>query len=70
MIILTKLNDVPFVVNCDLIETIFQNPDTTVKLTNGSIYIVKEKMEHVVEKVIDYKKQCISGLVEGDKIFS
>ncbi len=55
MIFLTKLNDVPFVLNCDLIETITANPDTTIKLTNDKIYIVKEDMEQVVNKVIKYK---------------
>lgn len=55
MIFLTKLNDVPFVLNCDLIETITANPDTTIKLTNDKIYIVKEDMDQVVKKVIKYK---------------
>ncbi len=55
MIFLTKLNEVPFVLNCDLIETITENPDTTIKLTNDKIYIVKEDMQQIVKKVIKYK---------------
>lgn len=55
MIFLTKLNDVPFVLNCDLIETITANPDTTIKLTNDRIHIVKESMDQIVQMVIKYK---------------
>lgn len=31
-----------FVLNCDLIETIMENPDTTTTLTNGKHLIVRE----------------------------
>ena len=51
MIMLTKLNDTPFVLNSDLIETIEENPDTTIKLTSKNIVIVRETMQQVVDKV-------------------
>lgn len=57
MILLTKLNGISFALNCDLIETISENPDTTIHLTNGNLYIVKETMQEVVAKAINYKKQ-------------
>ena len=41
MIELTKLNGVRFVLNEDLIETVQENPDTTIVLTNGNLYIVQ-----------------------------
>lgn len=62
MIYLTKLNDAPFVLNADLIETIEENPDTTIKLTNKSFIIVKEPMIDVVNRVIDYRRQT-NGLI-------
>ncbi len=55
MIALTKLDDTKFIVNSDLIETIEERPDTTIRLTTKSYYIVKETMDEVVNKVIDYK---------------
>lgn len=62
MIVLTKLNDTPFVLNSDLIETIEQNPDTTIKLTNKNIVIVKEAMQEVVDKVIEFRR-ATNGLI-------
>lgn len=62
MIILTKLNDVEFTLNCDLIETIYENPDTTIHLTNGNIYIVKESMDEVIEKSVEYHKEIYTNI--------
>lgn len=57
MITLTKLNGVEFILNCDLIETVFENPDTTIHLTNGNLYIVKESMDEVVSRSITYRRK-------------
>ena len=54
MITVTKFNDQVFVVNADLIRTIESLPDTTITLINGDHLIVKEPMEDVVKKAIEY----------------
>ena len=54
MIRLTRLNGQPFVLNAELIRTVEETPDTTIRLTNGEHYIVKESMDDVVERAIDY----------------
>lgn len=56
MIILTKLNDQEFALNHRFIETIQENPDTTIKLSNGNTYIVKEPLEHVLREIKKYEK--------------
>ena len=61
MITLTKLNDVEFILNCEMIETVFETPDTTIHLTNGNIYIVKETMQQVVDKTIAFKRRASAG---------
>lgn len=66
MIILTKLNDVQFTLNCDLIETISENPDTTIHLTNGNFYIVKEKMEEIIDASINYRRKIYRNLLQGN----
>ena len=66
MITLTKLNGVKFVLNCDLIETVFETPDTTIHLTNGNIYIVQERMREVVEKTIQLKREIFTKGMRGD----
>ncbi len=63
MIGLTKLNGVEFVLNCDLIEHISENPDTTILLTTGTLYIVKESADEVVRRVIEFRKQVFSNLL-------
>ncbi len=59
MITLTRLNGTPLVLNSDLIETIEQTPDTTILLLNRHYFIVKESMEEVVGKVIDFRRQAM-----------
>lgn len=54
MITVTRLNGKKIVVNAELIRTIEQNPDTTIKLTNGDTILVREDMQTVVELSIDY----------------
>ncbi len=56
MIVLTKLNGSAFVLNDDLIETIEENPDTTIRLTTKNYLIVAESMQEVVEKVIAFRR--------------
>ena len=57
MIILTKLDGTYFALNPDLIETVIENPDTTIHLTIKRFYIVKETMDEVVRKIIEYRKE-------------
>ena len=62
MITLTKLDGTMFALNSDLIETIVENPDTTIHLTIKKFYIVKESMEEVVDKVVEFRKE-INGVL-------
>ncbi len=68
MIILTKLNDIPFTLNDDLIETIEEMPDTTIRLTSKNYFIVKESMMEVVAKVIEFRRQT-NGVIALKKDF-
>ncbi len=54
MITVTRLNGKPMVVNAELIRSVEENPDTTITLINGEHLIVKERMQQIVEKAIDY----------------
>ncbi len=65
MLILTRLNGKEFTLNCDLIENITENPDTTIRLVNGNLYIVKESMREVIEKTIDYKQKTVGDMLRG-----
>ena len=54
VITLTRLNGNHFVVNAELIRTIEERPDTTIVLTTGETLIVKERMDEVVARAIEY----------------
>lgn len=62
MITLTKLNGTEFILNSNLIETIYENPDTTIHLTNGTIYIVKESKAEVVKRTLQYHRQAFANI--------
>ncbi|MGV8905997.1 MAG: flagellar FlbD family protein [Acetobacterium sp.] len=59
MIELTKLNknnDEKFILNGELIETIEEKPDTTIRLLNGNYYVVAESAAEVMSKVVEFKR--------------
>ena len=57
MIVVTKLNDKEFIINCDLIECMEETPDTTITMTTGRKVIAKESIDDIMEKVIAYKRK-------------
>lgn len=54
MIKLTKLNGKQFILNAIYIEKIESFPDTTITLTNGKKYVVKETEEKTVRLVKEF----------------
>lgn len=54
MIVLTRLNGSRFVINAEMIRTVEEKPDTIIVLANGETLIVKESMEDVVSKAVEY----------------
>lgn len=61
MIQLTRLNQVPFYLNSDLIEQIEITPDTVVTLTSGKKYLVLEDAEHVLERIVAFRRRIASA---------
>lgn len=57
MIILTKLNGQKFALNYHLVETIQENPDTTIKLSNGNVYLVEEPLDLILKMISMYEKE-------------
>jgi len=63
MIQLTRLNHVPLMLNCDLIEHVEMTPDTVITLTDGQIIRVRESAEEVVARVIEFRRAIFRDLV-------
>jgi flagellar protein FlbD len=57
MIKLSRLDGVEYFINPHQIESIEVKPDTTLLMLSGKYIIVKESVEEVVNKVINYRKQ-------------
>lgn len=68
MITLTRLNKTEFVLNCELIETVEAKPDTTIRLTTGNLYIVRETVEEVVRATVRYKRSLFEGMLRRDEV--
>ena len=67
MIWVTRLNGEKFVINSDHIEIVEANPDTVITLTNGDKYIVKESVDEIIEKVIEFRRKIFADLFLFDK---
>ncbi len=66
MIELTRLNGEKFTLNALYILQVQSFPDTTIRLTNGDLVVVKESESEVLDKTIAfYKKINILGFRKG-----
>jgi flagellar protein FlbD len=57
MISLRRLNNQAIMVNSDLIESLESTPDTVVTLTSGNKLLVRDSMEEIQTKIIDFKRR-------------
>lgn len=64
----SRLNGKPFIINALYIETIESFPDTTITLTNGHKYIVKESEEHVLMLIGQFYQSVnlLGGRIGGE----
>ena len=58
MIELTRLHGEPIIINADLIEFIELTPDTMISTTTGKKVMVKETVEEVIGKAVEYHRRC------------
>jgi flagellar protein FlbD len=62
MIRLTRLNQMPVVVNSDLIEHIEITPDTVIALTTGQKILVLETADEVIDRVVRFRRAVLDGV--------
>ncbi len=62
MIRLTRINHVPLVLNCDLIEHLEVTPDTLIAMTTGQKFMVLESADEVIRKVIEFRRSITDQL--------
>ncbi|MDD9312791.1 flagellar FlbD family protein [Cytobacillus firmus] len=70
MIKVSRLNGKTFLLNALYIETVESFPDTTITLTNGKKYVVKESEDRVMQSILEfYQSVNLLGqqLAEGNE---
>ena len=60
MILVTRLNGTQITINAELIETVEKTPDTVISLATGNRYLLKETVDEVVAKVVEYRRKVNS----------
>jgi flagellar protein FlbD len=60
LIEVTKLNKSLVIVNADLIEFVEKTPDTLITLTTGKKFMVRETLEDVMNRVLEYRSKTRS----------
>jgi flagellar protein FlbD len=56
MIVLTRLNGTPFVVNAEKIRYVESTPDTVICCDQGERYMVREPLAEVIRRAIEYAR--------------
>jgi len=64
MIVLTRLNGQNFVVNAEKIRMVESTPDTVVCCESGERLMVKETLQEVIQRAIEYGRLLRRPLTE------
>ena len=59
MIKVQRLNGKEFVINSDLVLFVEATPDTVITFSNGQKVVVKETIDEIIDKVVDFKAKSI-----------
>jgi len=62
MIQLTRLNGQPLVINSDLIKLVENTPDAVISLVNGEKIVVRETVEQILERIVQFRRRVLDGL--------
>jgi flagellar protein FlbD len=61
MILLTRLNNRPLVVNSDMIKFIENTPDTVITLVSGEKIVVLESVAQVLEEILNFRRRLAAA---------
>jgi flagellar protein FlbD len=60
MIKVTRLNDSILVINVDMIRSLQAIPETVITFTNNDKIMVKEPLEEVSQRIVEYQRTLCS----------
>ena len=67
MIKVTRLNDSTLMINVDRIQSLQAIPETVITFTNNDKIMVKEPLEEVSQRIVDYQRTIYSNSVREDR---
>ncbi|MBQ4226139.1 MAG: flagellar FlbD family protein [Oscillospiraceae bacterium] len=59
MILLTRVNGTPILLNDEFIELVEETPDTVITMKNGHRYLVKESINEIIERAVSYNRRIM-----------
>jgi flagellar protein FlbD len=65
VILLTRLDNKKFLVNLDTIKFIESTPDTLISFVNGDNIIVRESLDDIEQRVLEYRIKALKGVSES-----
>lgn len=65
MIKVTRLNDAVMVINVEKIQSLQATPDTVITFTNHDKIMVKEPLEEISQRIVDYQR-AVNGNCRAD----
>jgi flagellar protein FlbD len=66
MIKVTRLNNSALMINVEMIQSLQAIPETVITFTNNNKIMVKEPLEEVSQRIVDYQRTIYSSSA-GDK---
>ena len=68
MIKVTRLNDSVLMINVEMIQSLQATPDTVITFTNQDRLMVKEPVEEISQRIVEYQRSVkpIIGEESGD----
>ena len=67
MIKVTRLNDSALMINVDMIQSLQAIPETVITFTNNDKIMVKEPLEEVSQRIVDYQRTIYSSPAGEDR---
>ena len=58
MIKVIRINDKEMIINAEMIEFVESTPDTIISLSSGKKILVKDTVDEVIGKVMEYRREC------------
>jgi flagellar protein FlbD len=56
MIKVTRLDNTQIIVNVEMIQSVLESPDTVITFTNNVSMMVKEPVNELTQRIIEYQK--------------